>query len=94
MIIMSEKKMQLPASYKAIEAEEMMYLDGGITIDKDNFWPALLNGLSITVTIGWKGSAVDDAFGISAGIKGNDTLQRLVKAIFNTLTMNYTIKLT
>jgi hypothetical protein len=94
MIIMNQNKLQLPTNYNAIEAEEMMYLDGGITIDKTNFWPALLNGLTVTVTIGWKGSAVDDAFGISSGIKSNDTLQRLVKAIFNTLTMNYTIKLT
>jgi hypothetical protein len=92
MIIMNEKKMQLPASYKAIEAEEMMYLDGGITIDKDNFWPALLSGLSITVTIGWKGTGVDEAFGLSSKI-ANDSLKRAVRALFNYLTLNYTIKL-
>jgi hypothetical protein len=89
---MNQNKLQLPANYTGIEAEEMMYLDGGITIDKDNFWPALLNGLTITVTIGWKGTSVDQAFGISTKV-ANDTIRRLVTAIFNTLTLNYTIKL-
>jgi hypothetical protein len=90
---MNQNKLQLPASYTGIEAEEMMYLDGGITIDKDNFWPALLNGLTVTVTIGWKGTGVDEAFGISSNIK-NDTVRRAVRALFNYLTLNYTIKLT
>jgi hypothetical protein len=82
----------MPARYTDIQADEMVYLDGGITIEKDNFWPALLSGLSITVTIGWKGTGVDEAFGLSSKIT-NDSLKRAVRALFNYLTLNYTIKL-
>jgi hypothetical protein len=88
---MQSKKLLMPAGYAQLSEEEMMYLDGGITIDKDNFWPALLNGFSVTCTISWKGTSVDDAFGFSK--TNNETWNKIMTAVFKTINLTWTFTL-